>query len=107
MEPQTFTVPIHNCHSLVFWLEPGDTRSGQFVLYDMTVSKKPYTPTKQCWEVTFTQDGAAQTIYGWLTEQEVLENIAEMRADSSVSNISYRPAKATDRDGCEQLFDQQ
>ena len=105
MEPQTITVPIHNCHSLVFWLEPGDTRSGQFVLYDMTVSKKPYTPAKQCWEVTFTQDGAAQTVYGWLTEQELLENIAEMRADSSISNISYRPAKADDRDGCEKLFD--
>ena len=40
MEPQTFTVPINNCHSLVFWLEDGPTRSGQFVLYDMTVSKK-------------------------------------------------------------------
>ena len=40
MQPQTFTVPINNCHSLVFWLEDGPTRSGQFVLYDMTVSKK-------------------------------------------------------------------
>lgn len=107
MEPQTFTVPINNCRSLVFWLEPGDTRSGQFVLYDMTVSKKPYAPVKQCWEVTFEQGGAKQTIYGWLTEQEVLENIAEMRADTSISKISYRPAKANDRDACEKLFDQQ
>ncbi len=105
MEPQTFTVPINNCRSLVFWLEPGDTRSGQFVLYDMKVSKKPYTPVKQCWEVTFEQSGATQTIYGWLTEPELLENIAEMRADSSISNISYRPASATDRNACEQLFD--
>lgn len=40
MEPQTFTVPIYNCHQLMFWLEPGDTRSGQFVLYDMKVSKE-------------------------------------------------------------------
>lgn len=107
MEPQTFTVPINNCRSLVFWLEPEDTRSGQFVLYDMIVSKRSYTPVKQCWEVTFEQGGAKQTIYGWLTEKEVLENIAEMRADSSVSNISYRPAKAGDRDACEKLFDQQ
>ena len=107
MEPQTFTVPINNCRSLVFWLEPGDTRSGQFVLYDMKVSKRPYTPVKQCWEVTFEQGGAKQTIYGWLTEQEVLENIAEMRADTSISKISYRPAKANDRDACEKLFDQQ
>lgn len=41
MEPQTFTVPIYNCHSLTFWLEPGPTRSGSFILYDMKVSKKP------------------------------------------------------------------
>lgn len=107
MEPQTFTVPLYNCRSLTFWMEPRDYRSGQFVLYDMTVSKKPYAPVKQCWEVTFEQDGATQTIYGWLTEEEVLENIAEMRADSTVSNISYRPAQATDRNGCEQLFDKQ
>ena len=41
MQPQTFTVPINNCHSLVFWLEDGPVRSGQFVLYDMKVSKTP------------------------------------------------------------------
>lgn len=46
MEPQTITVPIHNCHQLVFWLEAGDVRSGQFVLYDMTVSKKKYVEKK-------------------------------------------------------------
>ena len=105
MEPQTFTVPIYNCHQLMFWLEPGVTRSGQFVLYDMTVSKKPYVPQKQCWEVTFEQEGAQQTIYGWLTEEQVLENIAEMNADPSVSNISYRPAEAADEHACEELFD--
>ncbi|MBR1878999.1 MAG: NPCBM/NEW2 domain-containing protein [Paludibacteraceae bacterium] len=105
MEPQTFTVPLYNSSSLTFWMEPRDVRSGQFVLYDMTVSKQPYTPAKQCWEVTYEQSGAMQTIYGWLTEQEVLENIAEMRADPSVSNISYRPASANDRHACEQLFD--
>jgi hypothetical protein len=105
MQPQTFTVPIYNCHQLMFWLEPGITRSGQFVLYDMTVSKKPYVPQKQCWEVTFEQGGTTQTVYGWLTEEEVLENIAEMRADSSVSNISYRPAEAGDKQACEELFD--
>lgn len=71
----------------------------------MTVSKKPYVPQKQCWEVTFEQGGTTQTVYGWLTEEEVLENIAEMRADSSVSNISYRPAEAGDKQACEELFD--
>ncbi|MBQ9427812.1 MAG: hypothetical protein IJU36_09355 [Paludibacteraceae bacterium] len=48
MEPQTFTVPLYNSNSLTFWLEPGDTRSGQFVIYDITVSKAPcdiITPT--------------------------------------------------------------
>ena len=41
MQPQTFTVPIFKCHQLMFWLEPGEYRSGQFVLYDMKVSKAP------------------------------------------------------------------
>ena len=41
MQPQTFTVPINNCHSLVFWLEDGPVRSGQFVIHDIKVSKKP------------------------------------------------------------------
>ncbi|MBQ9427813.1 MAG: NPCBM/NEW2 domain-containing protein [Paludibacteraceae bacterium] len=41
MEPVTMTVPIFNCRQLMFWLEPGEYRSGQFVLYDMTVSKAP------------------------------------------------------------------
>ena len=41
MEPVTMTVPLFNARSLTFWMEPGDSRSGQFVLYDMKVSKKP------------------------------------------------------------------
>lgn len=41
MQPTTFTVPIFNCHQLMFWLQCGDVRSGQYVLYDMTVSKEP------------------------------------------------------------------
>lgn len=137
MEPKTFTVPIHNCHQLMFWLEPGKYRSGQFVLYDMTVSKKdapeqpieeelpqepepepepepvpepepeaPAAPAQQCWEVTFEQDGAQLTIYGWLTEQDLLANIREMEADPTVTNKSYKPAQATDRQACEALFDQ-
>lgn len=39
MSPTTFTVPIFKCTQLMFWLECGETRSGQYVLYDMTVSK--------------------------------------------------------------------
>lgn len=39
MSPTTFSVPIHKCTQLMFWLECGNYRSGQYVLYDMTVSK--------------------------------------------------------------------
>lgn len=146
MEPQTITVPLFNAQSLMFWLEPGPMRSGQFVLYDMTVSKapcdipapegyhpEPVTPdppksmleqaaglaekaldkmnevlgtTKQCWEVTFEQEGATQTIYGWLTEKELQDNLQEMKSDPTVSNIQYRPAEADDAQACEKLFDQ-
>ena len=41
MSPSTFTVPIYKCTQLMFWLECGETRSGQYVLYDMKVSKRP------------------------------------------------------------------
>ena len=40
MKPATVTVPINKCHQLMFWLECGDERSGQYVIYDMTVRKK-------------------------------------------------------------------
>ncbi|MBP3202880.1 MAG: NPCBM/NEW2 domain-containing protein [Bacteroidales bacterium] len=41
MSATTYSVPIYGCSQLVFWLECGETRSGQYVLYDMTVSKTP------------------------------------------------------------------
>lgn len=41
MKPTTYTVPINKCTQLMFWLVCDGTRSGQYVLYDMTVSKKP------------------------------------------------------------------
>ena len=41
MQPTTYTVPIFNCHQLMFWLQCGDVRSGQYVIYDMTVSMQP------------------------------------------------------------------
>lgn len=41
MEPMTITVPIFKCHQLMFWLECGDQRSGQYVFYDLKVSKAP------------------------------------------------------------------
>lgn len=41
MKPRTFTVPIFGCKQLMFWLEPNDVRSGQYVFYDLKVSKAP------------------------------------------------------------------
>lgn len=40
MQPTTYTVPINKCTQLMFWLECGDSRSGQYILYDMTLSKE-------------------------------------------------------------------
>ena len=40
MKPTTVTVPINKCHQLMFWLECGEERSGQYVIYDMKVRKK-------------------------------------------------------------------
>ena len=46
MMPTTITVPIHRCEQLMFWLQCGDVRSGQYVIYDITVDKRilPQTP---------------------------------------------------------------
>lgn len=41
MQPLTVTVPIFKCHQLMFWLECGDNRSGQYVFYDLKLSKTP------------------------------------------------------------------
>ena len=41
MDPKTITVPIFKCHQLMFWLECGDQRSGQYVFYNLKVSKAP------------------------------------------------------------------
>lgn len=41
MQPTTYTVPIFKCHQLMFWLECGDVRSGQYLFYDIMVSKAP------------------------------------------------------------------
>ena len=53
MQPTTYTVPIFKCHQLMFWLECGDVRSGQYLFYDLKLSKAPcniaipekYTPS--------------------------------------------------------------
>lgn len=46
MQPTTYTVPINKCEQLMFWLQCGDVRSGQYVIYDIKVDKRklPQTP---------------------------------------------------------------
>lgn len=41
MQPLTVTVPIFKCKQLMFWLECGDVRSGQYVFHDLKLSKAP------------------------------------------------------------------
>lgn len=43
MKPTTYTVPINGCQQLMFWLECGGSNSGQFILYDLKVSKSSKT----------------------------------------------------------------
>ena len=64
MGPLTVTVPIFKCRQLMFWMECGDRRSGQYVFYDLKLSKEPcniaiptkYTPTKSSSEVKAAED---------------------------------------------------
>lgn len=41
MQPLTVTVPIFKCKQLMFWLECGDVRSGQYLFRDLKLSKAP------------------------------------------------------------------
>lgn len=40
MEPQTVTVPINGCQQLMFWLANTDNWSGQYIFYDIKLSKE-------------------------------------------------------------------
>lgn len=40
MEPQTVTVPIDGCQQLMFWLANTDNWSGQYLFYDIRLSKE-------------------------------------------------------------------
>ncbi len=40
MEPQTVTVPINGCSQLMFWLANTNNTSGQFVFYDLRLTKE-------------------------------------------------------------------
>ena len=39
MQPLTVTLPIFKCRQLMFWLECGDVRSGQYIFHDLRLSK--------------------------------------------------------------------
>ena len=61
MAPTTYTVPIYKCEQLMFWLECGDVRSGQYVLYYMTLSKIPYSEPSKASNATRKDKGGNET----------------------------------------------
>ena len=60
MQPTTIKVPIVKCTQLVFWLECGEGRSGQYVLYDMTLSKTPMPENE--WPIVNAETGAPSSL---------------------------------------------
>lgn len=70
MQPLTVTVPIFKCHQLMFWLECGDKRSGQYVFYDLKLSKAPcnieipseYTPSLKVQSEMDAKSGASDQV---------------------------------------------
>lgn len=70
MQPLTVTVPIFKCHQLMFWLECGDKRSGQYVFYDLKLSKAPcnieipseYTPSLKVQSETDAKSGVSDQV---------------------------------------------
>ena len=105
------TVPIFNCNALTFWLEPGDTRSGQFVLYDMTVSKAPcdipvpdgYHTEPQVPEPQKSMlDRTADMLNNALDKvNEAVENVNEILTptDSIVTSPAGRPGEVVETGG--------
>lgn len=68
MDPMTITVPILKCHQLMFWLECGDQRSGQYLFYDLKVSKAPCNipipETYTSGQTTLSKDGTGIIVNG-------------------------------------------
>ena len=111
MQPQTFTLPINGCRQLTFWLEAGDTRSGQFVLYDMRVSKKPCdTPVSDTYQgepkipepKKSMLDQAGDMLNKALDKvNEAVENVNEILTptDSIVTSPEGRPGEVVETGG--------
>lgn len=68
MSPMTVTVPIFKCHQLMFWLECGDQRSGQYVFYNLSVSKAPCNipipETYTSGQTSLSEDGNSTAVKG-------------------------------------------
>lgn len=68
MEPMTITVPIFKCQQLMFWLECGDQRSGQYVFYNLSVSKAPchisIPETYTSGQTSLSKDGKSKEVKG-------------------------------------------
>lgn len=74
MQPLTVTVPVFKCKQLMFWLECGDVRSGQYLFHDLTLSKQPcnlvipekYTPGNIFLSTTqeeYSQSSASEQVF--------------------------------------------
>lgn len=92
MQPLTVTVPIFKCHQLMFWLECGDKRSGQYVFYDLKLSKTPCNipiPTE------YTSSQAAKKSEA----QSAKQTVAQEPAPEKVTVVQERkPAKKDKKD---------
>jgi hypothetical protein len=72
-EPTTITVPIFKCRQLMFWLECGDQRSGQFVFYDLKVSKDPCTiPIPEHYSTNISTDSGKSSKESVKSEKKVV-----------------------------------
>lgn len=87
MKPTTFTVPINKCEQLMFWLKCGAVRSGQYVIYDITLDKKPLKDTKIVTNKTdvkpeVVEKAAVETVVAEAVETAVSENVEPEKVET-------------------------
>ncbi len=95
MQPTTISVPIHKCTQLVFWLECGESRSGQYVLYDMTLSKTPMPENE--WPVINANSGAP-TVLKPSNDRNAQAGRVEWNHPSKISHVDAIDAFFRDLD---------
>ena len=96
MDPMTITVPIFKCHQLMFWLECGDQRSGQYVFYDLKLSKAPCNipipKTYTSGQTGLSEDGGSKAVKG--TEAPVADDKKKEKKVVSEAEKQARREKA-------------